>query len=364
MYGVAWFLLRGRFGRTLRAVRDSGLAAASSGVDLARYKTLLRDQRVLRGSIAGSLLAIATTFVNPDTFPIALSIFLLVGVVVGGLGSFWPCSAPSSSFMQIQWAQRTEAVVPDFIPVLQAIDTDAQGAPAVAFGAVLILIMLAFPGAAEHDPGLVAGNSRLPSPALSERRSCPYRCAATSFVFHARSQRRDRRRRDYVECGPGVDEDDPLGGTSPLSGPPPPTLPLRAARTPYLKHVNARGGVNGRMITYKHVDDAYNPAQTVQATKRLVEQDKVFAIFNSLGTEHNATIRDYLEQARVPQLFVAMGATTFGRDYKQYPWTIGFQPSYTAERLDLRHVPGALEAGREGCDNFQNDDYGKDLWPA
>ena len=150
MYGVAWFLLRGRFGRTLRAVRDSELAAASSGVDLARYKTLSFGISAFYAGIAGSLLAIATTFVNPDTFPIALSIFLLVGVVVGGLGSLWPLvfGAVFIHFMQIEWAQRTEAVVPDFIPVLGAIDTDAPGAPAVAFGAVLILIMLAFPGGA------------------------------------------------------------------------------------------------------------------------------------------------------------------------------------------------------------------------
>ena len=69
----------------------------------------------------------------------------------------------------------------------------------------------------------------------------------------------------------------------------------------------------------------------MQATRQLVEQDKVFAIFNSLGTEHNVAIRDYLNAQKVPQLFVASGATTFGRDYKQYPWTIGFQPSYRAE---------------------------------
>ena len=106
MYGVAWFLLRGRFGRTLRAVRDSELAAASSGVDLARYKTLAFGISAFYAGVAGSLLAIATTFVNPDTFPIALSIFLLVGVVVGGLGSLWPLvfGAVFIHFMQIEWA--------------------------------------------------------------------------------------------------------------------------------------------------------------------------------------------------------------------------------------------------------------------
>jgi branched-chain amino acid transport system permease protein len=149
-FGAAWLMLRGRFGRSLRAVRDSELAAASSGVDLARYKTLAFAISAAYAGVAGSLLAIATTFVNPDTFPITLSIFLLVGVVVGGLGSLWPLvfGAIFIHFMQIEWAQQMEDVIPDFIPGLGAIDTDAPGAPAVAFGVVLILIMLAFPGGA------------------------------------------------------------------------------------------------------------------------------------------------------------------------------------------------------------------------
>jgi branched-chain amino acid transport system permease protein len=150
MFGAAWLLLRGRFGRSLRAVRDSELAAASSGINLARYKTLAFGISAFYAGVAGSLLAIATTFVNPDTFPITLSIFLLVGVVVGGLGSLWPLvfGAIFIHFMQIEWAQRTEEVIPDFVPILGNIDTDAPGAPAVAFGVVLILIMLAFPGGA------------------------------------------------------------------------------------------------------------------------------------------------------------------------------------------------------------------------
>ena len=109
MFAAAWLLLRGRFGRSLRAVRDSELAAASSGVNLARYKTLAFGISAFYAGVAGSLLAIATTFVNPDTFPITLSIFLLVGVVVGGLGSLWPLvfGAIFIHFMQIEWAQRS-----------------------------------------------------------------------------------------------------------------------------------------------------------------------------------------------------------------------------------------------------------------
>jgi branched-chain amino acid transport system permease protein len=150
MFAAAWLLLRGRFGRTLRAVRDSELAAASSGVSLARYKMLAFGISAFYAGVAGSLLALATTFVNPDAFGITLSIFLLVGVVVGGLGSLWPLviGAIFIQFMQTEWAQNAEDAIPDFIPVLGDIDTDSAGAPAVAFGVVLILIMVAFPSGA------------------------------------------------------------------------------------------------------------------------------------------------------------------------------------------------------------------------
>jgi branched-chain amino acid transport system substrate-binding protein len=152
-----------------------------------------------------------------------------------------------------------------------------------------------------------------------------------------------------------------LGGTSPLSGPASAYASVARGADAYFKYVNARGGVNGRKILYKYVDDAYNPAQTVQATRQLVEQDKVFAIFNSLGTEQNVATRDYLNQVKVPQLFVASGATTFGRDYKQYPYTIGLQPSYQAEGWIYGKYLARTKPGAKIAVLFQNDDYGKDL---
>ena len=152
-----------------------------------------------------------------------------------------------------------------------------------------------------------------------------------------------------------------LGGTSPLSGPASAYASVARGANAYFRYVNARGGVNGRAIQYKIVDDAYNPSQTVQATRQLVEQDKVFAIFNSLGTEHNVATRSYLNSNRVPQLFVASGATTFGRDYKQFPWTIGFQPSYRAEGWIYGKYLARAKPGAKVAVLFQNDDYGKDL---
>jgi branched-chain amino acid transport system substrate-binding protein len=152
-----------------------------------------------------------------------------------------------------------------------------------------------------------------------------------------------------------------LGGTSPLSGPASAYASVARGASAYFMYANARGGVNGRTIAYKYLDDAYNASQTVQATRQLVEQDKVFAVFNSLGTEQNASVRPYLNQAKVPQLFVASGATTFGRDFKQYPWTIGFQPSYQAEGWIYGKYLARTNPGAKVAVLFQNDDYGKDL---
>ena len=152
-----------------------------------------------------------------------------------------------------------------------------------------------------------------------------------------------------------------LGGTSPLTGPAAAYASVARGAKAYFDSVNAKGGVAKRKFRYEIVDDAYNPAQTIQATRQLVEQEGVFAIFNSLGTEHNLAVREYLNQRGVPQLFVASGATTWGADAARYPWTIGFQPSYQAEGLIYgRYLARTVKQARIGV-LFQNDGYGKDL---
>jgi len=152
-----------------------------------------------------------------------------------------------------------------------------------------------------------------------------------------------------------------IGGTVPLSGIAASYASVGRGAEAYFKYVNARGGVNGRKITYKFLDDQYNPAQTVQATRELVQQERVFAIFNSLGTEHNLAVRSYLNAAKVPQLFVGSGATTFGRDYRRYPQTIGFLPSYVGEgKVYARHILKTKPTAKIAV-LYQNDDYGKDL---
>jgi branched-chain amino acid transport system substrate-binding protein len=123
---------------------------------------------------------------------------------------------------------------------------------------------------------------------------------------------------------------------------------------------NTEGGVNGRKITFKILDDGYNPATTVTLTKQLVEQDKVFAIFGGLGTEAQTAVRDYMNAQKVPQLFVATGATTFGSDFSSYPYSIGWQPPYQGEARIYAKDVIAKHAGAKIGILYQNDSYGQD----
>ena len=164
-----------------------------------------------------------------------------------------------------------------------------------------------------------------------------------------------------AENAPGVTNTQiVLGGLHPFSGPASAYGAFGKGAEAYFDYVNDNGGVNGRKITYKDLDDAYSPPQAVQLTRQLVEQDNVFAMFNTLGTPSNTAIRPYLNQKEVPQLFVATGATTWAKDAARYPWTIGWQPDYQSESIIyaknlLKKNPNAKIAVL-----YQNDDYGKD----
>jgi branched-chain amino acid transport system substrate-binding protein len=152
-----------------------------------------------------------------------------------------------------------------------------------------------------------------------------------------------------------------IGGTVPLSGPETAYSVVAYGADAYFEYVNDHGGVFGRKIEYRYLDDAYDPAQTVQQVRRLVEQDKVFAIFNQVGTEQVLATRPYLNQHGVPQLFAGSGAETFAHDYKQYPWTLPYLPSFYAEgrvygRYIGRNTPRAKIAVL-----FEDSDFGKDL---
>src|SRR3954449_3706493 len=151
-----------------------------------------------------------------------------------------------------------------------------------------------------------------------------------------------------------------LEGTYPLSGPASGYAPIPAAMQAYFAYINAHGGVNGRKINWHYEDDGYNPANTVQITHKLVEQDHAFALVGGLGTEPQTPVRQYLNDNKVPQLFVSTGATTFDRDWSQYPWTLGWQPDYEAEgSIYGKYIVKNLPNAKLGI-LYQNDDYGND----
>ena len=127
----------------------------------------------------------------------------------------------------------------------------------------------------------------------------------------------------------------------------------------YFRMINDNGGVNGRKINFITYDDAYSPPKTVEQTRKLVESDEVFLIFASLGTAPNAAIQKYMNNMKVPQLFVATGASRWG-DPEHFPWTIGWQPNYRAEgRIYATYILQHHPAAKLGV-LFQNDDFGKD----
>jgi branched-chain amino acid transport system substrate-binding protein len=149
-----------------------------------------------------------------------------------------------------------------------------------------------------------------------------------------------------------------LEGTFPLSGPASGYAPIPAAMKAYFSYANAQHGVNGRQIVFKFDDDGYNPANTVQLTHKDVEQDHAFALVGGLGTEPQQAVEAYLNQQKVPQIFVSTGATTFDHDYAKYPWTIGWQPDYAAEGVTYgKYVAQNLPNAKIGI-IYQNDSYG------
>jgi ABC-type branched-subunit amino acid transport system substrate-binding protein len=150
-----------------------------------------------------------------------------------------------------------------------------------------------------------------------------------------------------------------IGNIMPYSGPASAYGVIGKTEAAYFKKINAAGGVNGRKINFISYDDAYSPPKTVEQARKLVESDEVLFIFNSLGTPPNSAIHKYMNSKRVPQLFVATGASKWN-EAKDFPWTMGWQPNYQSEtqiyaKYLLKEKPGAKIAVL-----YQNDDYGKD----
>ena len=159
---------------------------------------------------------------------------------------------------------------------------------------------------------------------------------------------------------PGVTQTEiKIGQTMPYSGPASAYAAVGKAEAAYFKMINDMGGVNGRKINFISLDDGYSAPKTVEQTRRLVEQEQVAFIFQSLGTAPNAAIRSYLNDNKVPQLFNATGASMFG-DPQHFPWTMGWQPTYRTEaRIYGKHILATKPAAKIGV-LYQNDGFGKD----
>ncbi|HEY8332561.1 MAG TPA: ABC transporter substrate-binding protein [Tardiphaga sp.] len=151
-----------------------------------------------------------------------------------------------------------------------------------------------------------------------------------------------------------------IGNIMPYSGPASAYGVIGKMEDAYFKMINEQGGINGRKITYVTYDDGYSPPKAVEQARKLVESDEVLFIASSLGTPSNSAIQKYMNSKKVPQVFVATGATKFG-EHKDFPWTMGWQPAYQSEgriyaAYLLKEKPDAKIAVM-----FQNDDFGKDL---
>jgi branched-chain amino acid transport system substrate-binding protein len=151
-----------------------------------------------------------------------------------------------------------------------------------------------------------------------------------------------------------------IGNIMPYSGPASAYGVIGKTEQAYFNKINTEGGINGRKINFITYDDSASPPKTVEQARKLVEGDEVFLIFNSLGTAPNSAIQKYMNQKKVPQLFVATGATKWG-DPKNFPWTMGWQPNYQTEgRIYAKYILDTKPDGKIAV-LYQNDDYGKDL---
>jgi branched-chain amino acid transport system substrate-binding protein len=176
--------------------------------------------------------------------------------------------------------------------------------------------------------------------------------AAAAFATSAWPARADN--------APGItDTEIKIGQTMPYSGPASAYGVIGRTEGAYFKMINDQGGINGRKINLISLDDGYSPPKTVEQVRRLVEEEKVAFLFNTLGTAPNLAIRQYLNDNKVPQLFVSTGASMFS-DPKNFPWTMGFNPNYQTEA----HIYGkyilSAKPDAKICVLYQNDGFGKD----
>ena len=152
-----------------------------------------------------------------------------------------------------------------------------------------------------------------------------------------------------------------IGGTIPISGPAAAYASVGKGAEAYFQFVNSRGGVFGRKIVYEYLDDEFDVSKTILLTRQLVEQDNVLAIFNSVGTEHALAIRSYLNDRKVPQLFVGSGVSKLATEHAKYPWSMGYLPSFLGEGVIYGRYVAAHQPKARIAVLYENSDFGKDM---
>ena len=181
--------------------------------------------------------------------------------------------------------------------------------------------------------------------------------ASAAFVVFAASSSGALAQKKY-DTG-ATDTEIKIGNIMPYSGPASAYGVIGKTEEAYFKKINAEGGINGRKINFVSYDDGYSPPKAVEQARKLVESDEVLLVFNPLGTPSNSAIQKYLNSKKVPQLFVATGATKWN-DPKDFPWTMGWQPSYQSEaRIYAKYLMKEKPDGKIAI-MYQNDDFGKD----
>ena len=329
LFVLAWLLLRGAPGRAFRAVRDSEIAAASSGVNIAAYKTV--------------------------AFAIGAAYAGVAGSPAGDRGRLRRSAVLPSEAVAHDPRRRGDRRAR--VAVGRAPRRRVRRVPARGLGA-----RLEGPGRTRCDLRGGPDPDRAPASGRHRRLAQARSFSANNSAIH--SVLAPVARLSLIATAAllvlgipvafGGTTSDPgitptsihIGGTAPLTGVAQGFRSVAEGANAYFKYVNARGGVNGRKINYEYEDDQYIPSETVRATRDLVENKDVFAIFNSLGTEQNEAIRPYLNQKQVPQLFVATGAHGVRPRLPAVPLDDGVPADVHRRGSHVRHVPAEDDAER------------------
>ena len=359
MFAGAANLVKSRTGRAIMAIRDHPIAAAAMGINLPLYKTLTFGVSALYTGVAGALgraggavrrarqlqlLPVGLVSGRPDHRRHGFAAGLPVRRVVRALCAEYRRKRVARLGGRDLWHHHAAG---DF--------RDAVGCGRVHPPRRRVFVAIAQPPTIGfNDYALLR---RSPMKHMTRRTILAAAPGALAFGAPFLAARPARAAKDY---GPGVtDSEIKIGNTGPYSGPASSYSAIPKSQAAYCKMINEQGGINGRKINFISYDDAYTPPKTVEMARKLVEQDQVLAIASPLGTPTNSAIWHYMNQNKVPQLFVATGATKWD-DPKGHPWTIGWQPNYQSEgRIYAAYILKEKPDGKIGV-LYQNDDFGKD----